>query len=268
MNEPTLYEPYRAASDVYVIPSFFPVPGFGILPVNAFVIKGAEPVLVDAGLVPLGGEFMKMLSALIDPADLKWLWLTHGDQDHTGSLHTVLDRAPELRVITTFLGAGRMSLSQPLSPERIYFLNPGQRINMGDRTLTALKPPAYDAPETTALYDSKSEAYFSADCFGALMQEPVENAADMGAGRLREGLLTWATVDFPWLHLVDKKPFAASLDRIRALAPSSILSHHLPAAHDMTADLLDFLADVPAMKPFVGPDQQAFEAMLREAQGK
>jgi flavorubredoxin len=158
-----MFETYRAAPDVEVIPAYFPIPGFGILPVNAFVLMATEPVVVDAGLVPLADEFMEKLSSVIDPPDLRWLWLTHPDQDHIGSLERLLDAAPRMKVITTFLGLGKMSLFRPLPTDRIHLLNPGQSIAAGDRTLTAIKPPSYDSPETTGLFASKSGAFFSSE---------------------------------------------------------------------------------------------------------
>ena len=267
MDKPTMFEPYKAAADIDVVPSYFPIPGLGIIPVNAFVLKAAQPVLVDTGLVPLSDEFMEKLSSVIDAGDLRWLWLTHTDQDHIGSLWRVLEAAPKLRIITTYLGVGKMSLFAPLPMDRIYLLNPGQSISVGDRILTAIKPPSYDAPETTGFYDPKAETFFSADCFGALMTEPVDNAAEMGAEKLRETMVFWATLDAPWLHNVDRNLFAKHINRIRELSPKLVLSAHLPMAQDMTNTLLENLAAVPEAEPFVGPDQQAFEAMLAEMTG-
>ena len=117
MDRPEVFETYRAAPDIDVLPAYFPIAGFGILPMNAFLIRTAEPVLVDAGLTLLRDEFMKRLTAIIDPAELKWLWLTHADQDHIGCLRQLLERAPGLKVITTFLGAGKMGLFEPLPME-------------------------------------------------------------------------------------------------------------------------------------------------------
>jgi hypothetical protein len=267
VENPTMFEPYKATDEIDVVPSYFPIPGYGILPVNAFVLKAAEPVLVDTGLVPLSEEFMKKLSSVIDPGDLRWLWLTHADQDHVGSVQRILEIAPKLRILTTFIACGRMSLFQPLPMERVHLLNPGQNINIGDRILTAIKPPSYDAAETTGFYDSKAEAFFCSDCFGALMSEPKENAAELGAEKLAEGMVTWATVDAPWLHIVDRILFAEHIDLIRKMSPKLVLSAHLPVARDITDDLLENLSTVPDARPFIGPDQQALEAMLKAMTG-
>ncbi len=45
VSKPTMFETYRAASDVEVILPNFPIPGFGILAVNAFVLVATEPVV-------------------------------------------------------------------------------------------------------------------------------------------------------------------------------------------------------------------------------
>jgi flavorubredoxin len=256
---------YTAATDIEVITSNFPIPGFGLVPINAFVIKGAEPILVDTGAVVESAAFMPTLRSIIDPADLRWIWLTHTDADHIGSLHQLLTENPQLRVITTFLGVGIMSLSAPLPMDRVNFVNPGERITVGDRTLTAVRPPAFDNPSTTGFYDDKSGAFFSSDCFGALLENPPQNAADLSESDLREGQVFWATVDSPWLHKVDEGAFTQELKSIRSMEPKMILSSHLPAAGgDMTDRLLSSLAEAPAAQPFVGPDQAALEQMLKE----
>jgi flavorubredoxin len=152
--------------------------------------------------------------------------------------------------------------------DRVYLLNPGQSIKVGDRTLTAIKPPTYDAPETTALYDGKSRTFFSADCFGALMSETADNADDIEEEELKEGLITWAKVDAPWLNTVEKGQFARALHVVRDMSPKIILSCHLPPALGMANQLLQYLEAVPAGDPFIGPDQPALEAMLKASNGK
>jgi flavorubredoxin len=261
---------YKAAQDIEVLTSNFPIPGYGLVPINAFVLKGKEPILVDTGAVVESEEFMHALRSIIDPTELKWIWLTHTDFDHIGSLHQLLAENTQLRVITTFLGVGIMNLYAPLPLDRVHLLNPGEKITVGDRTLTAIKPPAYDNPSTTGFFDDKSEVLFSSDCFGALLSAVPQNAADLSDEALRHGQIFWATVDSPWLHKVDNEALAKELNTIRQMEPKMILSSHLPAASgDMTERLLSSLAAAPTAQPFVGPDHAALQQMLKEmAQGR
>lgn len=260
-----MVDTYTAAPDIDVLTTPYPIPGFGIIPVNAFLLKGSEPLLVDTGIMIENADFMATLKSMIDLEDLRWIWLTHTDFDHIGSLQQILDEAPQVRVITNFLGVGIMSLYQPLPMDRLNFVNPGDKITVGDRTLTCVKPPVFDNPSTTGFYDDKSGIFFSSDCFGALLQEAPHNAADVSPEALREGQVVWATIDSPWLHKTDDVTFGKELDAIRKMAPKMILSSHLPAARgDMADTMLKALAEAPKAQPFVGPDQAGLEAMLKE----
>jgi flavorubredoxin len=255
---------YKAAPDVDVVSSTAEIPGIGKLCINAFVIHAQEPILVDTGAVRESDDFMAALRTVIDPADLRWIWLTHTDFDHIGSLHRLLAENQQLRVITTFLGVGIMGLTgDPLPMDRVYLANPGQTVDVGDRSLTAVRPPAFDNPITVGLRDERSGILFSSDCFGAVLDDVPESAEELSEETLRQGQVFWATVDSSWLHKVDRAVFASDLERIRALDPTMVLSSHLPPAQGSTTErLLGALAAVPDASPFVGPDQAALEQML------
>jgi flavorubredoxin len=257
---------YKAAADIDVLTSSVAIPGLGNVPVNAFVLQGKEPLLVDTGICVERDDFMRALRSVIDPASLRWIYLTHPDPDHTGALHALLAENPDVRVITTFLGVGIMGLIDPLPMDRVYLLNPGQRLELGDRILTAVKPPAFDNPATTGFHDSKSGAFFSSDCFGALLDAVPQNSSELSNDELRQGQLRWAAIDAPWLHGVDLALFARKLDTVRAMEPSMVLSSHLPKAPGaMLEQLLASLAAVPSAEPFVGPDQAALQQMFAQA---
>lgn len=256
---------YRAAPEIDVIASSIAIPGLGNVPVNAFVLHGSEPVLVDTGAPVERDDFMAALRTVIDPEDIKWIWLTHPDFDHIGSLAQLLELNADMRVITTFLGVGIMGLFSPLPIDRVHLVNPGQDITVGERTLTAIKPPVFDNPSTTGFYDDRSGALFSSDCFGALLDAVPENASDLSDEELRNGQVFWSTIDAPWLHSVDRAAFAGTLERIRQIEPTMVLSSHLPAAPGKMLDqLIGSLAAVPDATPFVGPDQVALAAMLAQ----
>ena len=94
--------------DVTVLNDYIEIPGLGFLPVNAFVIHAEQPVVVDSGLSIADKDFVSALAEVIDPADVRWLWITHPDRDHTGGLWSLLEAAPAARLVSTFLGVGIM----------------------------------------------------------------------------------------------------------------------------------------------------------------
>lgn len=255
--------PFTAAPGIDVIPSAVELPDLGSLTINAFVLHGPEPVLVDAGVVAERNDFLAALRTVIDPADLRWLWLTHTDLDHIGAIGMLLAENPHLRVVTSFAGVGIMGLFDPLPMDRVHLINPGQKLVLPDRTLTAVRPPSFDHPITTGFHDDHTGALFSSDCFGALLAGLPDDAADLSEAEIRAGQVLWTTVDSPWLHMADPAVLARDLDRIRAIEPSMILSSHLPPAPGHLLELfLGSIAAVPAADPFIGPDQADLEQML------
>jgi glyoxylase-like metal-dependent hydrolase (beta-lactamase superfamily II) len=254
----------KPAPDVVALADSTEIPGLGFLPVNSYVVQAAQPMLIDTGLPASRAEFLDNLWSTVDPADLRWIYLTHPDRDHTGSLAQVMEAAPQARLVTTFLGFGILGIDFAISPDRIFLLNPGQSLDLGDRRMTAFRPPVFDSPATTGLYDESTGTCFTSDCFGGPMAgpEPVEDIAELPVDDVLAAQRLWAMVDSPWVSGVDRTAFAASLEPLRAMDPEVVLCTHLPPARRAMPRLLDMLAATPDADPFVGPDQAALEAML------
>lgn len=257
---------HRVRSDISVLNDSLEVPGIGHLPVNSFVLHASQPVVIDTGLGLPDRDFLEAVGSVVDPADVRWIWLTHPDRDHTGGIFALLDAAPRARVVTTFLSVGIMSCERPLPLDRLYLLNPGQRLDVGDRTLTGFRPPLFDNPATVALFDDRSGVCFSSDCFGGPMPSVELALADdvgaMGAEPLRDTQLLWATVDSPWVRTVDVRKYLDTFQLLRDRQPELVLSTHLPPAPGITGAMIDTLGSAAGESAFVGPDQAALEQML------
>jgi glyoxylase-like metal-dependent hydrolase (beta-lactamase superfamily II) len=255
--------PYQAARDVQVLPVHMPLPGAGFLPVNAYLLMAEEPVLIDTGIGVDGEDFIEAVSSFVDPRQLKWVWLTHDDADHTGSIQRVMDLAPNAKLVTHWLSALRMGMWWPVPLDRVHAIRFGDEIHVGDRTLTAVAPPLFDNPMSTGVLDRSTGAFFSVDAFGAILPEPTQDASDVPPEALAGGMLGWAMSDSPWAHLVDRERFSQVLDRVRQLQPTRIFSSHLPAASGTSLEaFLEVLERVPDAEPDMPPDSEQFAQMI------
>ncbi|PZC46860.1 MAG: Flavorubredoxin [Chloroflexi bacterium] len=268
---PTL-APYKASEDVYVLPSYLrvpdvAVPGFGLLVVNSYLIKGREPILIDTGMPIVKEEFLETLWSLIDPQDLNWILLTHDDGDHTGALIEVLEAAPQARVVTQFVGMARLETAHHLPVDRFEIRNPGDTLTISGRELAVLRPPLFDSPATSAYFDVKSGVLFSADSFGAIIPELAENVGDVPKSAYDEGFSIFNRLNHPWFHLVDQGKFEESIERVRRLQPTAIGSCHSPLATGTQVEThLKALAALPAQGALDLPDQAALEGILAQMQ--
>ncbi|MGY1638040.1 MBL fold metallo-hydrolase [Geodermatophilus sp. SYSU D00742] len=255
--------PYQAAPDVHVLPANLALPGAGVLPINAFLIMAEEPVLVDTGLGVDADQFIDALSSVIDPRSLRWIWLTHDDADHTGNIQRVMDLAPDARLVTHGFSALRMATWWPVPMDRVHAIRFGDEVHVGDRTLTAVAPPLFDNPMSTGVLDRSTGALFSVDAFGAIIPEATHDAAEVPPEALAGGMLGWATMDSPWVHLTEPAEFGQVLDRVRRLQPTRIFSSHLPTANGTALeDFLRVLQQVPTAERFVPPDAEEFTRMI------
>ena len=71
MQAPEMTDTKRITDDTFALSAWAPLSGVGVLPVNAFLINAAQPVLVDTGLGALGDAFMNRLKGQIDPESLR-----------------------------------------------------------------------------------------------------------------------------------------------------------------------------------------------------
>lgn len=266
MDAPTFIGARKVAPDTTSFRSFAPIPGLGILPINAHLIHAKEPVLVDTSWVGVSDAYIEALQEVIDPADLRWIWISHTDLDHVFNLEAVMKLAPQAKVVIAGLGEAKFGLRGDFDMSRLHVLEAGQRLDVGDRELVSIKPVIYDAPETNGFFDTKTRVLFSADAFGALMDGPHEETAAIPEATLRDGQTAWASIDAPWLGWADKAKFGHLLGDVERLDPSTIISGHLPATSGpMIRRVLSNLLGSMTAGRFPGPDRETIEALFAPA---
>jgi len=95
-------EPYRIADRTHVIPLTLPIPSRGLLYLNPLVILGREPVIVDTGPAMLRQEYLDAVFSVVEPEDVRWIFLSHDDRDHAGNVMLLLDLCRNARLVTNF----------------------------------------------------------------------------------------------------------------------------------------------------------------------
>jgi len=255
--------------ETWILSSAIPIPMVGVLPVNAYVVLGEQPTLVDTGVSPERDAYLVALREIVDPKDLRWIVVTHSDPDHTGALPQLLQQAPNARVVTSFITVGISSVSaDPIPPERALLVRDGSTVDLGDRTFTARKPPLFDNPGTLAFVDSKQNILFSADVFGAPFASPddalTDDVANIPDAELTPAQLVWGNVDSPWARLVDESKLGDTISRFVADGFDLVLGAHLPPIRGDVDRHVKTVSTLPSSPTFTAPDQAALEAFMAE----
>jgi hypothetical protein len=153
-----------------VLPTHLPVPRIGNILVNAFVLLAEEPVLLGYRAGDDGPDFIAALESVMPLRDLWWILLTHDDADHIGSLRRIIELAPQARGDPR---AGRPSDEYMVAAaaEPRPCRGAGGSAPRHDRSLVAIRPPVFDKPTTTGIYDECTGRLFSLDSLGAILSE-------------------------------------------------------------------------------------------------
>src|SRR3954471_862575 len=173
--------PHPVTDDTWLVPTLAAEPSGAFIGVHSLVIRGAEPALIDTGSLLVRDAWIEQVTSIVDPVDVRWIVLSHDDHDHIGNLDAVLELCPNATLVASFAMTARLAGDVPFPVERLRWLELGASLDLGDRTLTAVRPPMFDSPATRGFYDSTSRVLWAADSFGALVPGAVHEAADVPA---------------------------------------------------------------------------------------
>lgn len=257
-------DPLRIAPDTFLIrPLAMPVGSSTGIHLSSLVILGREPVLVDTSAALAHDVWCEQVFALVEPEDVRWIFLSHDHHDHIGNLPTVMDRCPNAIVVTSWLGDRRMAGHVDVAPDRQRWFNDGEQLDVGDRRLVAVRPPIFDAPETRGVYDPATGVYWASDAFGATVPEAVDHVGDLPSEVWADCSDRFSLLLSPWLGIVAPAPFDRWVDRVADLRPTVIVGAHRPM---MSGDAIDTalarLRRLPGSEQPVCPGQPALDEVI------
>jgi flavorubredoxin len=249
--------PHLVAPDTYLIPNLYQAGPDTFLPVNSMVMLGKEPIVVDTGAPIHTESWFRQVFSLVDPEDIRWIYLSHDDGDHTGSLHRLLELAPNATLVVNFFITERLALEQALPLDRMIWLGPDDHLDAGDRRLHLMVPPIFDGPTTRALYDESTSVLWAVDSFAALAPGAVFDVADVPRDLYDETFAQLNSLISPWHQWLDPVKYARHVNRVEGLRPHAVASAHGPVLKGTA--ITDAFARVRAMagQPIVQPPGQA-----------
>lgn len=230
---------------------------------NTMVIRGAEPVVVDTGMVDNRHQYLTDVFSLVEPEDVRWVFISHDDADHTGNVNALMDACPNATLVIDWFMQERMGGTLQVPPSRWRWLRDGDALDVGDRSLQLVRPPIFDSPTTRGLFDPSTGVFWSSDSFGTELPAPVRDVAALDAEAWVMGMHVINNWVSPWLRLVDDARFQATVDRIEALHPTTIVGCHTPViGPSHIADALATTRRSPVTEVPDQPDQSVLDSIL------
>lgn len=227
--------PQLIARDTWLIPNLAPAGDGLFLPANSMVIRGREPVIVDTGAPVHRVQWLEKAFSIVEPEDVRWIFLSHDDGDHTGALLDVLERCPRATLVTNFFSVERLGLEKPALPlHRMRWIEPGGSFDAGDRTLHLFRPPIFDGPTTRGLFDPTTSAMWIVDSFAGLTpgtldgdELPEESLAQVSA---------FGSAISPWHPWLDRAAYNRHVDTVESMGARVVASAHGPVLRGQRLD--------------------------------
>jgi endoribonuclease LACTB2 len=190
---------------ITLIPADNPGPFTGPTGNNTWLIDGAEPLLVDAGVGH--PSHIAALEALLGGRALARIFLTHAHRDHAAGVPALRARWPGVEIAGgAALGGGQV----PSGPR----IADGGHIRAGDRMMQVVSTPGH-SPDHACLWDAAARMVFTGD----LLISSGTVMIDAGSGGGLRGYLE-------------------SLSRVRALQPVKAYPGHGPIIENVL-ELID-----------------------------
>ena len=222
--------PTKIADDTWVIHQVQAALGQPLdIYLNSMVIRGSEPVIVDTGTPANRKQWLEDVFSIVEPKDVRWIFLSHDDVDHTGNLDEALTACPNAKVVCNWAMVERHTNCFDFPLDRCHWVMHDESFDVGDRTLHAVRPPVFDSPTTRGLYDPKTKVYWAVDTFATPLPDKSMGIADLDHDFWYFGLMLFALgAVSPWITWTDPVKYGKVVDAVQNLDITTIAACHSP----------------------------------------
>ena len=136
---------------------------------NAYTVRGSAGVaVIDTVKHEFTSVFLERLEEIADYHEITALVLNHLEPDHTGVVPELLRRAPNAHIYVSHRGLKvlRALLKDDFEKYKCTMVDTGDRVSLGDRTLSFFSTPYVHWPDTQCTYLEESKLLFTCDILG------------------------------------------------------------------------------------------------------
>ena len=133
---------------------------------NSYFIDADKKAIVETVKHSFRDEFLSKLEQVCNPAQIEYIILNHTEPDHSGSLETLLEFAPDATVVGS--GQALNNLQEMLGRTfKSLKVKDGDTLSLGNMTLKFIGAPNLHWPDSMFTYLVEEKILFTCDSFGA-----------------------------------------------------------------------------------------------------
>lgn len=187
---------------------------------NSYLIKGANRVaLIDTVKEGFTDEFFRNIEEIVPLDQISLLVVNHTEPDHSGAMHALLDRLPNLEIVcaTAALPFVRNVLNRDA---KITTVKDNSEIDLGGKKLIFKTTPYMHWPDTMMEYLAEDGILFSCDGFAAHVAFDSPWADESTVDFDHEVHYYYDAIMRPFAHYIRKNLTKLDGLDVRMIAPS------------------------------------------------
>ncbi len=197
---------------------------------NAYLVRGSEKTALIDAVDPAKSD--ALIAQLTDVDKLDYLIIQHVEQDHSGSVALILERYPDVQILSSPKAKPMIADHLGISEDRVQAVEDGETLSLGNWTFEFIHAPWVHWPETMLTYLCEEKVLFTCDLFGSHLATDDLFSGD-GSHVCEAAKRYYAEIMMPFAALIKGHLKKLELLDIEIIAPS-----HGPV-HDNPAWILD-----------------------------
>lgn len=213
---------------------------------NAYLILGKKPTLIDTVKKAFYPEMLSRIKSVMDPKQIEIIISNHAEMDHSGALaQAVADFEPSVVYASTM---GVKNLIAQLHPSfEIKPVKTGDKIDVGDDTLSFVEARMLHWPDSMLAYLEKEDVLFTNDVFGMhLATSKLFDDENDESIWMQEARKYYANIILPYSDIVTR--FLAQVQQM-GLSPKVIAPDHGFVWRKDPAKIVQLYGEFAAQKP-------------------
>ncbi len=195
---------------------------------NSYIIKGSEKTAIIDAVDPATNSILFNNLHSLKISKIDYIISNHAEQDHSGAIVDLLELYPESKVVTNAKCKEFLKDLLHITDDSFIVVNDGDKLSLGDKTLTFLLTPWVHWPETMVTYLNEDKLLFSCDFFGAHYSFSLPFVEDYN----KEEILSCAKRYYGEIMMPFRSQIKKNIEKVEKLAIDYICPSHGPIYND------------------------------------
>jgi len=196
---------------------------------NSYIIRGSQATALIDSSDP--SKLDELLENIADTGIKKidYLISQHAEQDHSGLTGMVMERYPDIQLVTNKKCSGMIEDLLDIEADRFMIVEDGDTLSLGDKTLEFIFTPWVHWPETMSTYIREDKLLFSCDFFGSHYSFKKVMFSQNDAGKIMSAAKRYyGEIMLPFGNVISK-----NMDKLRSFEIDMIAPSHGPVYDDI-----------------------------------